>query len=59
MTDSPLMLVKVLLVVGLGAIFVWWQLRDLAQEKKRTDAQKKSQASADGKSGDKPVDDSP
>lgn len=38
MTDSPLMLIKVLLIVGLGAAFVWWQLRDLAQEKKRTDA---------------------
>jgi hypothetical protein len=38
MTDSPLMLVKVLLIVGLGAAFVWWQLRDLAREKKRSAA---------------------
>lgn len=35
MTDSPLMLVKVLLIVGLGAAFVWWQFRDLAREKTR------------------------
>ena len=35
MTDSPLMLIKVLLIVGLGAAFVWWQFRDLAREKKR------------------------
>jgi hypothetical protein len=38
MTDSPLMLVKVVLIVGLGAAFVWWQLRDLAREKKRREA---------------------
>ncbi len=40
MTDSPLMLIKVLLIVGLGGAFVWWQFRDLAQEKKRTAALK-------------------
>lgn len=33
---STLMAVKVLSIVGLGAAFVWWQLRDLAQEKTRT-----------------------
>ena len=38
MTDSPLMAVKVLLIIGLGAAFVWWQLRDLAREKKRSQA---------------------
>ena len=43
MTESPLMLVKVLLIVGLGAAFVWWQLRDLARDKKRTaELEKKS-----------------
>ena len=31
-----LMAAKVLLIVAAGAAFVWWQLRDLAQEKKRT-----------------------
>ena len=36
------MLVKVLLIVGLGAAFVWWQLRDLARDKERTAAQNKS-----------------
>lgn len=46
MTDSPLMLIKVLLLVGLGAAFVWWQLADLAREKKRTEAQKRSLESA-------------
>ncbi len=43
MTDSPLMLVKVLLLVGLGAAFVWWQFNDLAREKRRAE-EKKSQA---------------
>ena len=38
MTDSPLILIKVLLIACLGAAFAWWQLRGLAQEKKRTDA---------------------
>lgn len=33
---STLMAVKVLSIVGLGAAFVWWQLRDLKNEKKRT-----------------------
>ena len=42
MTDSPLMLIKVLLIVGLGAAFVWWQLRGLARDKERTAAQDKS-----------------
>ena len=42
MTDSPLMLVKVLLIVGGGVAFVWWQLRDLAHEKERTAEQNKA-----------------
>ncbi len=33
---SILMAVKVLSLIVLGAAFVWWQLHDLAQEKKRT-----------------------
>lgn len=41
MTDSPLMLIKVLLIVGLGGAFVWWQFSDLAREKKRTAALEK------------------
>lgn len=32
---TTLMAVKVLGLIGLGAAFVWWQLRDLANEKKR------------------------
>lgn len=32
---TTLMIVKVLGIIGLGAAFVWWQFRDLAQEKKR------------------------
>jgi hypothetical protein len=40
---STLMAVKVLSVVGLGAAFVWWQLRDLAKENTRT-AQSKTTA---------------
>ena len=32
---NALMAVKVLILVAAGAAFVWWQLRDLAQEKKR------------------------
>ena len=47
MTDSPLILVKVLLIVGLGAAFVWWQFRDLAREKKRRDESKNNAASND------------
>ena len=35
-TGSYLMAAKVLLIIAAGAAFVWWQLRDLAQEKKRT-----------------------
>ena len=34
---STLMAVKVLGLIGLLAAFVWWQMHDLAQEKKRTD----------------------
>ena len=47
MSASLLMAVKVLLIVGLGVAFVWWQLRDLAREKERTAAQKKSLEPAD------------
>jgi hypothetical protein len=32
---NALMAVKVLILVAAGAAFVWWQLRDVAQEKKR------------------------
>jgi hypothetical protein len=35
-TGSYLMAAKVLILIAAGAAFVWWQLRDLAQEKKRT-----------------------
>jgi hypothetical protein len=35
MTANGLMAVKVLILIAAGAAFVWWQLRDLAQEKKR------------------------
>jgi len=31
-----LMAVKVLLLVAAGVGFVWWQLHDLAQERRRT-----------------------
>ncbi len=33
---STLMAVKVLGIIGLVGGFVWWQLHDLAQEKKRS-----------------------
>jgi len=46
MSASLLMAVKVLLIVGLGVAFVWWQLRDLAREKESTAAQKESARSA-------------
>ena len=48
MTDSPFMLIKLLLVVGLGAAFVWWQLRDAAGDSAR-DAERDVD---DGLSGD-------
>lgn len=32
---STLMIVKVLGIIGFVAAIVWWQFRDLAQEKKR------------------------
>ena len=35
------MLVKLLLIVGVIGAFTWWQFRDLAREKERTEAQKK------------------
>ena len=41
MFDSPLMLVKLLLIVGGIGAFTWWQLRDLAREKERSQAQEK------------------
>lgn len=41
MTTSHWMLVKLLLFVGLIGAFSWWQLRDLAREKERRNAQKK------------------
>jgi hypothetical protein len=47
MTDSPLMLIKVLLLVGLGIAFAWWQFADLAREKKRAEAQKKLSETAE------------
>ena len=41
MTDvSAFMLLKVLGIAALGGAFVWWQFRDLAREKKRSDARK-------------------
>ena len=35
MNANSLMAAKVLILIAAGAAFVWWQLRDLAQEKKR------------------------
>ena len=41
MTDvSAFMLFKVLSIAALGGAFVWWQFRDLAREKRRSDARK-------------------
>lgn len=34
MSANGLMAVKVLILIAAGAAFVWWQLRDLAREKK-------------------------
>jgi hypothetical protein len=39
---SWLMAVKVLGIAALGLGFVWWQFRDLAREKKRSDERKKT-----------------
>ncbi len=39
---SALMAVKVVSLIALGAAFVWWQMHDLAQEKKRTSQRKKA-----------------
>ena len=47
MTDSPFMLIKLLLIVGLGAAFVWWQLRDAAGDSAR-DAERDLDDSLDG-----------
>ncbi len=46
-TLSYLMAAKVLILLVAGAAFVWWQLRDLAQEKKRSTERESNQ--------DKPV----
>jgi Flp pilus assembly protein TadB len=37
---SWLMVVKVLGIAALGGGFVWWQFRDLAREKKRSEQRK-------------------
>ncbi|NQW92420.1 MAG: hypothetical protein HQ446_00010 [Polaromonas sp.] len=34
MSVNGLMAVKVLILIAAGSAFVWWQLRDLAREKK-------------------------
>lgn len=34
---SALMAIKVLSIIVFGAAFYWWQMRDLAQEKKRAE----------------------
>ena len=44
---SILMAVKVLGIVALGAVFVWWQFRDLALEKKRSAERRELKASKD------------
>ena len=46
MTDFPLILVKLLLIVGVVAAFVWWQFRDLAREKKRREELEKPETSS-------------
>ena len=43
---DTLMAVKVVLLVAAGAGFAWWQLHDLAQEKKRRMAQDAGQDNA-------------
>ena len=47
MTDSPLMLIKVLLIVAMGAAFIGWQLYDLEREKKRAAAKNNPPEAAD------------
>ncbi len=44
---SILMAVKVLGIVAFGAVFVWWQFRDLAREKKRSAARRELTAAPD------------
>ncbi len=34
-STSTLMAIKVLSIIAFGVAFFWWQMRDLAQEKKR------------------------
>lgn len=41
---STLLVVKVLGIAALGGVFVWWQFRDLAREKKRSQARRQSQS---------------
>ena len=40
---STLMAVKVFGLIGFGIAFYWWQMHDLAQEKKRTEERKAAQ----------------
>ena len=40
---SMLMAVKVFGIIGFGIAFFWWQMHDLAQEKKRADEPKAAQ----------------
>jgi Flp pilus assembly protein TadB len=43
-STSLWMAVKVLGIAALGIAFVWWQFRDLAREKKRSEARRLSSA---------------
>jgi hypothetical protein len=38
MSDLPLILVEVVLVFGGAVLFGWWQLRDLARERRAREA---------------------
>jgi hypothetical protein len=47
MDHLPLIVIEVVLVFGGALAFAWWQLRDLAHERrKREDAKKKAAAAA-------------
>ena len=46
-----LMTAKVLILVAAGGGFAWWQLRDLAQEKRRTQERESQNGAVKGKNG--------
>lgn len=46
-SDWPIVLIEVVLVFGAVLAFGWWQLRDLARERARSDQQAARRATED------------